>query len=341
MIKIGIICPSDIALRRFMPALMKLKDKTEYIGIAIPSAAERFDTIVNKTVVKETLSAERAKAQKFVDQYGGKIFESYNEIICSNDIDAIYVPLPPALHFEWAKKALENGKHVLVEKPSTTSFQETLDLIEIAKKKRLALHENYMFVFHDQLDALKKYVEDGNIGDVRLYRISFGFPKRNIGDFRYIKSLGGGALIDAGGYTIKYASMLLGETTKVLYSKLNYTFDYDVDIYGSGALGNDNGDIVQVSFGMDNEYRCELEVWGSKGLLTSGRVLTAPAGFVPSMTIKKEDNVKSIDLPADDTFFKSISYFLKCISNDNTRNESYEAIEKQAMLFDEFLNKAN
>ena len=340
MIKIGIICPSEIAFRRFMPALIQLERKFQYVGLAIPSAKERFDNMPNDETIASVLNQEREKANKFVERYGGKIFDSYESIIASNEIDAIYIPLPPSLHYKWAKKALENGKHVLVEKPSTTSLKDSRDLVEVAKKRDLALHENYMFVFHDQLKSIKRFIEEGNIGNVRLYRVSFGFPKRQTGDFRYIKSLGGGAFIDAGGYTIKLASMLLGKSIRVLYSKMNYVNEYDVDLYGSGALENDDGEVVQISFGMDNEYKCELEVWGSKGLLTTGRVLTAPAGFIPNMTIKSGDEVKTIDLPSDDTFLKSIEYFYNCIEYKQIRKESYDSIEKQSLLFEEFITKA-
>lgn len=340
MIKLGIICPSEIAFRRFMPALEGFKDKIVFVGIAMPSASERFSAIPSDDVLDKVLQEEKNKALKFVVTYGGKLFKSYDEIVKSNEIDAIYIPLPPALHYKWAKIALENGKHVLVEKPSTISGKDTEELVEIAKQSNLALHENYMFAFHDQLSFIDKYIGDGNIGDVRLYRISFGFPKRQSGDFRYIKSLGGGALIDAGGYTVKYARMLLGETAKVLYAKLNYTDEYDVDLYGSGALTNNRGDVVQIAFGMDNEYKCELEVWGSKGTINSGRILTAPAGFVPKMTVIKGGVSEVVELPSDDTFSKSIQRFIDCVENENVRNENYGVINNQARLFDEFLSKA-
>lgn len=341
MLKIGIICPSEIAYRRFMPAVLQLKEIIEYIGLAIPCPEERFSSLPSEDIIKSVLNEERKKAQQFIDNYGGKLFESYETIIASPDIDAIYIPLPPALHYKWAKKALENGKHVLVEKPATIDEKDTRELVKLAGEMNLALHENYMFAFHNQLKEIDKTIKSGKIGDVRLFRISFGFPKRQTGDFRYVKALGGGALIDAGGYTIKYASMLLGPTAKILYSKLNYTDEYDVDLYGSGALANDEGKVVHISFGMDNEYKCELEVWGSKGILSTGRVLTAPAGFVPKMQIKSGNDTSEIDLPSDDTFKKSILYFCDCIHNEKTRKESYLSISNQARLFDKFLKSNN
>ena len=284
----------------------------------------------------ESLKKEKDKAQVFIDQYGGKIFEGYSAVVTSPDIDAVYIPLPPALHFTWAKKALENGKHVLVEKPSTISAEESKELVQIASQNRLALHENYMFTFHNQLDAIEKIVQSGEIGDVRLYRISFGFPQRDANDFRYNKALGGGALIDAGGYTIRCATLLLGLSATIRYAQSNYIDGFEVDMYGSAALVNADGVTAQVAFGMDNNYKCELEIWGSKGCLTTGRVLTAPVGFVPKAIIRKGNKETEVELPEDDAFLKSIRHFVQCKEDEKIREERYRIITKQAELIDEF-----
>lgn len=338
--KIGVICPSEIAFRRFMPALKEI-DALEFVGIGVCSVDERFgDNMPDKATIKEILDCEREKAQSFIDNYGGKIFSSYENIVTSNEIDALYIPLPPALHYKWAKAALSNNKHVLVEKPATISLKDTEDLTKTADSNTLALHENYMFVFHEQLNALDNIISSGEIGDIRLYRISFGFPMRANNDFRYNKLLGGGALIDAGGYTLKYAERLLGNTARIKYAQLNGIDGFDVDIYGSAALVNDDGVTAQISFGMDNNYKCELEAWGSKGCLYTSRVLTAPVGFIPQVTIRKGNVDKNYDLPSDDAFKKSIEHFLGCISNEKIRKKSYSLICRQAKLVEEFRKMA-
>lgn len=334
MIRIGIICPSEIAFRRFLPALSQLPD-LKFAGVAIADKSEwqdANDLIINK---------EKSKAREFVEQYGGKLFDSYMSIIHSKETDAIYLPLPPALHYQWAKQALLAGKHILIEKPATTSLIDTKELIEIAIKSNLAIHENYMFPFHNQLAAISNIVQKGEIGDVRLYRISFGFPHRSPNDFRYNKALGGGALLDCGGYTLKYASMLLGETAKIAYAHLNYNDVFEVDMAGSAALINKQGITAQVAFGLDNSYKCDLEVWGSNGCLTTNRVLTAPTGFAPEVTIKIGNITETRVLPADDAFKKSILHFQKCISDKSTCENNYIVIDKQARLINDFLEKAN
>lgn len=329
MMRIGIICPSEIAFRRFLPAL-KEAGCFEYAGVAIASKEE----FVGAT--DEILAKERAKAQTFVDSYGGKIYEGYKTLIESDDVDAIYLPLPPGLHYKWAKAALKTGKHTLVEKPCTTALANTEELLNEAGEKGLAVHENYMFAFHDQIEAVNEIVRSGKIGDVRLYRISFGFPMRAQNDFRYNKALGGGALLDCGGYTMKYASMLLGPTATLKYAQSNSIEGFSVDMYGSAAMVNDEGATAQIAFGMDHNYKCELEVWGSKGTLYTNRILTAPAGFVPEVIIRKGNEEEKRNLPADDAFKKSILHFCECINNAEVRKANYETLLRQARLVEQF-----
>ncbi len=332
-IRIGVLCPSEIAFRRFMPALKQL-DEFEYIGLA--AAAKREFTGENSD---EIMPSELEKAKNFTTEHGGKIFSGYNSLITSDEIDAVYIPLPPALHFKWAKLALENGKHVLLEKPFTTSLKDTEELISIAKAKNLAVHENYMFVYHSQLEWIKNKVAEGAVGDVRLIRIDFGFPFRGANDFRYNKALGGGALLDCGGYTLKLASMFLGDTARVTASRLNSKDGFEVDIYGSATLTNDDGLTAQVSFGMDNSYKCSLEIWGSTGTIYTNRILTAPAGFEPTVIIRKGNEEQSFTLPADDTFRKSIEYFRGCINDNAVRSAHYSEILNQSALAEQIIGR--
>lgn len=321
-----------------MPALKKAESEIVFAGIGYASPEEWFGDIsnVSSDSIKEQQEREHAKAQTFIDAYGGKMYPGYKALMESSEVDAIYLPLPPALHYKWAKLALENGKHVFVEKPSTTCLADTDSLIEIASKNSLALHENYMFIFHDQLKALDDVVKGGEIGDVRLYRISFGFPLRAKNDFRYNKALGGGALLDAGGYTMKYANYLLGNTAKVVTAQVNGIDGYEVEMFGSCTMVNDEGLTAQLAFGMDNDYKCEVEIWGSKGTITSNRILTAPEGFIPSYTVKKNQEFETYNLPADDAFLKSIQRFVRCVMDNQVRTENYKLLHQQESQVERF-----
>lgn len=334
-IRVGIICPSEIAFRRFLPSLQKVKEFS-FAGVAIASPEEWAGDGKVTEQTKAVIENERKKAQGFIDNFGGKIYEGYKTLITSLDIDVVYLPLPPALHFKWTKLALESGKHAYVEKPFTTDLKDTQILLGIAKEKKLAVHENYMFIYHQQLQAVQDLIAQGEIGKVRQYRVSFGFPRRAANDFRYNKALGGGALLDAGGYCMKYASWLLGDAARLVCANAYYEPEFEVDIFGSCTMTNDEGTIVQMSFGMDCDYKCELEAWGSKGTLTTGRILTAPDGLEPEMVIKHNQEYITKKLPADNAFEKSIRRFYDCLTNDGIREENYNIIERQSSFVSEF-----
>ena len=87
---------------------------------------------------------------------------------------------------------------------------------------------------------------------------------------------------------------------------------------------------------MDNDYKCDVEIWGNQGTITSGRILTAPAGFVPTYTIKRNQDIETRELPSDDAFLKSILYFFNCIEKASIREENYVILHKQESLMDEF-----
>lgn len=293
--KLGILGASEIAFRRFLPALNKCPDMT-YVGVA---------------------SRTPEKGKPFQDTYGGCIYSSYDALLADESIDAVYVPLPPALHFEWGKKVLNAGKHLLMEKPFTTSIQETEQLLKLAEEKGLAVHENYMFLYHSQLAKIKEMIANGSLGEIRLYRMSFGFPMRGQGDFRYNKELGGGALLDCGGYPVRLALELLGDTAKVVQSKLIQPEGFEVDLYGSAVMENDAGEVAQISFGMDNAYQCQLEVWGSKATLIAPRIFTAGDGVKPTLILRTSSEENKIELEADDQFLHSIEHFVSKLNEKN------------------------
>lgn len=311
-IRIGILGTADIALKRFLPALRKCED-FEFVG---------------------TASRSPEKAREFAKTAGGAVYVGYEELLKDESIDAVYIPLPPALHYEWAYKALDYGKHVLCEKPFTTCLEDTKKLVAHADEKKLAVYENYMFMHHKQIGAIKNMIASDEIGKIRLIRACFGFPKRTEGDFRYDKKLGGGALLDCGGYTLKLAAALLGEEAYVSEASLIQE-EYQVDLFGAATLRNKEGLTAQVSFGMDNAYVCDLSVWGSKGILEAKRVFTAPPGFLAKVSVFQNGVLVMEQEVEDDHFQRSIEYFQSCIQQDEIRSREYADILRQSKLVEE------
>ena len=306
--RVGILGTADIAFRRFLPALKNCPEIT-YAGVA---------------------SRTPEKTARFVEVYGGQAYPSYDALLADKSIDAVYVPLPPALHYEWGRKVLVSGKHLLMEKPFTTSLAETEALLALAEGKGLAVHENYMFLYHSQLQKVKGLIADGILGELRLIRASFGFPKRGGDDFRYKKELGGGALLDCGGYPVRLALELLGESAKVIQARLVQPEGYEVDLYGSAVLENEDGLCAQVSFGMDNAYQCQLEVWGSKATLIAPRIFTAGADYSPLLILRSSSGEETLFLDADDSFLHSIRQFSKQVKVKD--KAAYSVIRNQAEM---------
>ena len=314
MIRLGIVGCAEIAQRRFMPAA------AEVDGLQAVCVSEEY---------------AKDKLKDFAAEYPLETLESHAALIAREDLDAIYVPQPPALHAQWARAALEAGKHVLLEKPSTPSYETTKELVDLARSKGLALHENYMFQYHSQIREIREMLADGVIGKVRLIRADFGFPLRQKNDFRYNKALGGGALLDACGYPVKLATLLLGPTAKVDSAKMQFQPEYEVDMAGSVSLSNDDGLVCQIGYGMDCGYRCSLEVWGSTGRLLTNRIFTAPPGLAPVVQIETNAGTETRELQPDSHFQHSIEAFLTEITDEAAREAMYESILLQSRLIEE------
>ncbi|GHU64200.1 NDP-hexose-3-ketoreductase [Clostridia bacterium] len=312
-LKIGIIGGANIAYNRFLPALQEM-DHVECVGVASNSESKRL---------------------LFDQQFGVPTYDNYDDLLNKSDVDALYIALPPALHFNWVEKGLLAGKHILCEKPFTDSFGNTEKSVKIATESRLAIFENYMFQYHSQVSRIRQLIQDGVIGDVRLFRSDFCFPQRERDDFRYSKQLGGGALLDAGGYVIKLATIFLGDSVQVTASNLKTVDGFDVNVYGSATFENMSGQVLQGSFGMDNFYRCSLEILGNQGRIFTNRIFTAPPDFRPEILIEHTNNESEIiNLPPDNHFRNSIQNFYNTICDGALRQNCYSEILLQAKLLD-------
>ena len=329
MIRVGVLGTAGIAERRMIPAMLT-HPLFVYKGVAI-TRREEIGEEISEEDYAPIFEKKRNKAKGFIDRFGGDSVEGYEELLKREDIDAVYIPLPPALHFKWAMRALHNNKHVLMEKPFTISAKETEELVGLAKEKHLALIENYGFCLHRQMKEIKQIISEKQIGELRLIRTAFGFPRRDEADFRYSRKMGGGALLDCGGYTLRAAQELLDGPVEVLAACHMTIPEFDVDIGGSGMLRDGNGLCAQFSYGMDNAYKCELEIWGTKGLIRAPRIFTAPAAFEAQVNVEIGAEHYTITA-SDDQFSRILDRFAECIDKEEVREAVYREIKVQADL---------
>lgn len=314
-IKIGILGYANIAKKSMIPAIELLSDSFELAGIASMSNNRTQNTI---------------------------FYNNYDQLLSKDIIDAVYIPLPNALHFKWAKKALDEGIHVLVEKSMCCTYDEVLELNKLASIKGCVLIENFQFRFHSQLDMVKQLLYNNEIGSIRSIVSNFGFPPfEDSNNIRYKKILGGGALLDAGVYPIKLAQELLGFEVDIVNASLNYEKN-EVDIWGNGKIAQNNGSMfLNFSFGFDNYYQCNLEIWGSKGKISTNRIFTAPADYTCNIILEKNNQSKTIEIPPENQFVKSLQYFSKCIGDTKLRLEEYKVNINQSLLVEKFKNLSN
>lgn len=310
-IRFGVMGCASIAKRMVMPAINEI---------------ETLDLVA-------VCSRDLIKSMDYASQFGCDYICGYENVLARDDIDAIYMPLPTGLHLEWGLKCIAAGKHLLIEKSLGANFSETLALVNAAKKRGVLIMENYMFEYHPQQNTVRTIIQS-KLGEIRQYSAYFGFPPLPSDNFRYDKSLGGGALLDAGGYTLKSLAVFFPSYAPTLHAS---TLTYDplgVDIAGCAMLTirNDNEVIpVNLSFGFDNFYRCGIDVWGSKGRLTTNRTFTSGPDFVPTATLELATGIEIVNLPKANHFVNILNSFETVVRNGDFENE-YDKILRQAEL---------
>ncbi len=170
------------------------------------------------------------KAQRFAKEHQiTKAYETYEDMLLDDTIDAVYISVPNKQHYEFAKKALEAKKHVLCEKAITTNLEELEDLMALAQKNNVILQEA-MTIFHMPLfKQIKRWVKGETFGKLQMIHAPFGSYMEPDPNNRYFsKELGGGALLDIGTYATSFFRYLLDETPELLSTTM-IPFETGVD----------------------------------------------------------------------------------------------------------------
>ena len=129
-----------------------------------------------------------------------RLHPSYEAVLKDDEVDAVYIPLPNHLHVEWAVRAAEAGKHVLVEKPAAMDVAGIDRLIEARDRTGVLVAEAFMIAHHPQWQAANRLLEQGAIGRVHQVDARFSFRNTDEGNIRNRSETGGGALPDIGVY---------------------------------------------------------------------------------------------------------------------------------------------
>jgi len=222
------------------------------------------------------LVAVASRSQATADAYAASweiplAFASYQEMLDSDAIDAVYISLPNHLHAEWTIKALRRGKHVLCEKPFALTLDDVDRMVTTAADTGLVLAEAFMYRHHPQTKLAKKLVRDGRLGDITLVRAVFNFKISAPANIRLIPEVGGGSLWDVGVYPVSFAQTIMGGPPEWVMGD-QVLGETGVDVVFAGQMHYAGGRMAQISSAFDTPFYTVAEIIGTAGRL----VLTRP-----------------------------------------------------------------
>lgn len=317
MIKWGVLGTARVAKYGVIPGILKAFN-CELYGIA---------------------GRDQQKVKQYQEQFGfTKSFVGYSALLADPDVQAVYIPLPNNLHYEWVMKAIKAGKHVLCEKPLALTAKQVEELHEAAKENNVILMEAFAYLHSPYIASLKKDVESGAIGDIQYIESAFltqGYEK----DIRLNKKNGGGCTYDLGCYCTSMILSLINSDWKYVKGASEFNED-GVDIFTSVIMQFENETRASFNVGMmlgkEKDSRIDrLYIQGSKGYIKS-EVEYNQSGEL-SYTICIDGREIQRTVIARQNYCLEIEQMGKCIEKDEKPLVSAEFSIKNAKLIDDIL----
>jgi D-xylose 1-dehydrogenase (NADP+, D-xylono-1,5-lactone-forming) len=219
-------------------------------------------------------SRDLATAESWAREFGvDRAYGSYEEVIADPNVQAVYVPLPNEIHREWVERAATAGKHVLCEKPLALDAVEAEAMVEHCRRAGVILIEAFMWPHQPRAAVLRKLVNDGAIGDLRLIRSSFSFPI-DMTDWRLDASRGGGALWDVGCYGVSTARYFAESEPTAIRARAHFG-ETGVDLSVAATLEFPGHVLAQIDCSFEQPFRCTYELVGTRG------VIEVPDAYLP------------------------------------------------------------
>jgi len=253
------------------------------------------------------------KADEFAARHGiQRSFGSYEALLESADVDAVYIALPPALHYDWARRAIEAGKHVLCEKPLAGNAQLAQELTLYARQHGRVLVEAMHVRYFDRLRRQRELIAGGEFG--RLLRIEscFRAPYTPMAkdDFRLRFELGGGAALDVGCYAVSCLRYMAGEEPEIL-SVRHKCSSPQIDRWMRAMLRFPSGVEGVAEFGFRGFY-----------LPRGGVVVTCESGSIKwdgkGLVHQKNGNLIHEALPTKSSYQLQLEAFAKSIRGEKS-----------------------
>jgi len=239
------------------------------------------------------------RAAAFATKHGiPTVHRTYEALLADDSLDAVYIPLPNALHGLWTIAALDAGLHVLCEKPFTANADEAQLVADAAEASGLVVMEAFHWRYHPLAARMVEIVRSGELGELRHIEAVMCFPNFKRGDIRWQPELAGGAFMDAGCYTVHWARTLAGAEPEVVWAS-SLTRGYGIDrrtevdlAFPGGASG-----YLLASMWSSSVLRLSLRVDGTRGTL---KVLNPIAPQYGSrMTVAVDGEKRRVKVAAD------------------------------------------
>jgi predicted dehydrogenase len=260
-------------------------------------------------------SRDVARAQGEAAAFGAeRAYGSYAELLDDPDVEAVYIPLPNALHADWAIEAMEAGLHVLCEKPLARTAAEAQRMAAAADATGVTLMEAYMTAFHPRAQRAIAMAKEGTLGRVLSLRSQFIFPNRDPANHRWLPSMGGGALLDVGIYCLEPLLAIADEPVRFAAHQLLAPSGVDATFSGwlefaEGATGS-----FLVSFQAPGLQR--LEIVGTDSRLVVDRPFTPGVDDRVIELTNSDRRVESIDAGGCDPYLTMVEHFAAVVRGE-------------------------
>lgn len=265
------------------------------------------------------------KAQQFKELFGfEKAYGSYEELLQDSEIQAVYIPLPNEMHYEWTIKALKAKKHVLCEKPLAPTVKEAEEMIACANENGVILMEAFAYLHSPIVSAVKADLD--KIGDIRYMESAFMTSDYDVSNIRMRRETFGGGTYDLGCYNTSQILWMMGEEPERVQAVGSFS-DQNVDTYATGILTFRNGVRANFACGMllatDQDKRIDrFQIHGTKGFIASETEFNEAGTLTYTLTTDEGTEVKTVEAPQN--YRLEVEQMGRCILDGEKLHVSHE-----------------
>lgn len=241
------------------------------------------------------------KANQFKDEFGfEKAYGDFDELLADPSVEAVYIPLPNEMHYEWVMKTIEAGKNVLCEKPLVPTAKQAEELYAAAEAKGVVLMEAFAYLHTPYIAALKAELDNGTIGDVCYIESAFLTSGYNLSNIRMQKECYGGAMYDLGCYCTSMILWMLDKEPIKVQAIAEFS-EQGIDLLTAGIMQFGNG--VRASFNCGMNFETEMSrrmdrlyIHGSKGYIKSATEYNQAGDLQYTVCVDGVETVKTVSV---------------------------------------------